>query len=122
MSKILRLLTLFVVIAMLVGCLASCELIDSIIGKDPDNSEVNNNEPGNSDNNNENTDNGNEENKDPDGNGQGGEDTKPVTPEFVDYASQVKFDPNSGRANAKVTVRSCIDGDTTHFDNRPTAT
>ncbi len=38
-----------------------------------------------------------------------------VTPEFIDYASQVKFDPNSGRAHAEVEVKSYIDGDTTHF-------
>ena len=38
-----------------------------------------------------------------------------VTPEFIDYASQVKFNPNSGRAHAEVEVKSYIDGDTTHF-------
>ena len=36
--------------------------------------------------------------------------------EFVDYASTVKFDPNSGRAHATVTVRTFVDGDTTHFN------
>jgi endonuclease YncB( thermonuclease family) len=36
--------------------------------------------------------------------------------EFVDYASTVKFDPNSGRAYAEVTVRLFVDGDTTHFN------
>ena len=45
---------------------------------------------------------------------------KPTEPEFIDYASQVKFDPNSGRAVAKVTVHATIDGDTTHF-NVPTS-
>ena len=35
---------------------------------------------------------------------------------FVDYASTVKFDPNSGRAYANVTVRTFVDGDTTHFN------
>ncbi len=35
--------------------------------------------------------------------------------EFVDYASQVKFNPNSGKIYAEVTVKSYIDGDTTHF-------
>ena len=33
---------------------------------------------------------------------------------FVDYASTVKFDPASGRAYANVTVRTFVDGDTTH--------
>lgn len=36
--------------------------------------------------------------------------------EFVDYASTVKFDPDSGRASATVTVRTFVDGDTTHFN------
>ncbi len=36
--------------------------------------------------------------------------------ELVDYASTVKFDPNSGRAHATVTVRTYVDGDTTHFN------
>ena len=40
-------------------------------------------------------------------------------PEFVDIASQVKFDKNSGRLNVEVTVHAFIDGDTTHF-NVPT--
>ncbi len=40
--------------------------------------------------------------------------------EFVDYASQVKFDPNSGRLYAEVTVHQFVDGDTTHF-NVPTS-
>ncbi len=38
------------------------------------------------------------------------------TAEFIDYVTQLKFDPNSGRANAKVTVAAYIDGDTTHFN------
>ena len=38
-----------------------------------------------------------------------------ITPDFIDYASQVKYNPNSGRAHAKVEVKSYIDGDTTHF-------
>ena len=36
--------------------------------------------------------------------------------EFVDYASTVKFDPNSDRAHATVTVKTFVDGDTTHFN------
>ncbi len=35
--------------------------------------------------------------------------------EFIDYASEVKLDKNSGRAWCEVTVKSYIDGDTTHF-------
>ena len=35
--------------------------------------------------------------------------------EFVDYVEQLTFDENSGRAYQEVTVKSYIDGDTTHF-------
>lgn len=51
---------------------------------------------------------------------QGSETTEAPTPEFVDIASKVKFDKNSGRANVEVTVHAFIDGDTTHF-NVPTS-
>ncbi len=37
-------------------------------------------------------------------------------PEFVDYASSHKFDPNSGRAYVEATVHLYVDGDTTHFN------
>ena len=36
--------------------------------------------------------------------------------EFVDYVATVKFDPNSDRAHATVTVKTFVDGDTTHFN------
>ena len=36
--------------------------------------------------------------------------------EFIDYASEVKLNRNSGRANAEVTVKTFVDGDTTHFN------
>lgn len=36
--------------------------------------------------------------------------------EFVDYVAGLKFDANSGRAYQEVTVKSYIDGDTTHFN------
>ena len=44
---------------------------------------------------------------------QGGETT---LPEWVDYASLVKFNPNSGRAHQEVELKLHIDGDTTHFN------
>ena len=40
--------------------------------------------------------------------------------EFQDLAGTVKFDPNSGRVYAEVTVKLFVDGDTTHF-NVPTS-
>ena len=36
--------------------------------------------------------------------------------EFVDYASTVKLDKSSGRNYAEVTVKTYVDGDTTHFN------
>lgn len=42
-------------------------------------------------------------------------DTGSETLEFVDYASQLKFNPSSGKNWAYATVKSYIDGDTTHF-------
>ncbi len=51
---------------------------------------------------------------------QGGDATTPTTPVFQDLAGTVKFDPNSGRVYAEVTVKLFVDGDTTHF-NVPTS-
>lgn len=131
MNKLSRLLTLLVVIAMLVGCLAACELINPkddhthsfVEGKcecgvaDPDYQPPHTHtfvegkcECGE---------------EDPDyqphthtfveGRCECGEVDPNYVPEFIDYASQVKFNPNSGKAWANVTVKSYIDGDTTHF-------
>ena len=36
--------------------------------------------------------------------------------EFVDYASTMKFDPESGRISTAATVKTFVDGDTTHFN------
>ena len=36
--------------------------------------------------------------------------------EFVDLAATVKFDPSSGRAYTEATVKTYVDGDTTHFN------
>lgn len=96
MNRLSKLLIILVIIAMLMGCLASCQLIGGLLPGD---------EPGTGD-----TDNGGGDTPDTPDNTD-----KPETPEFVDYASQVKFDPNSGRAWAYAEVMSYIDGDTTHF-------
>ena len=42
--------------------------------------------------------------------------TEAPAPEFVDFASQLKFNKNSGRLNVEATVHAYIDGDTTHFN------
>ena len=55
-------------------------------------------------------------NKDKDNTGSNNEQGGGNEIELIDYASQVKFDPNSGRKWARVKVRSYIDGDTTHFE------
>ncbi len=36
--------------------------------------------------------------------------------ELVDLAGTLKFDPNSGRAYTEATVKTFVDGDTTHFN------
>ena len=89
-----KILIILLCLTMIAGCFAACDLGD----EDDD-------KKGNKDTETETT-------EAPDG----GEEE----PEFVDYASQVKFDPNSGRVYATVTVHAAIDGDTTHF-NVPTS-
>ena len=89
MNRLSKLLILLVVIAMLTGCFASCQFGD-------DDSPTTDGQGGNS---------GGETNT-----GGGSNNT-----EFIDYASQVKFNPDSGRVWAHVEVHSYIDGDTTHF-------
>jgi micrococcal nuclease len=46
--------------------------------------------------------------------------SEPVQAEFVDYVAQTTLDRSSGTLQEEVTVRSYIDGDTTHF-NVPTS-
>ena len=51
----------------------------------------------------------------------GGEGEDTSTPsgevgEFVDLAANLKFDPNSGRVHTEATVKTYVDGDTTHFN------
>ena len=86
MKNLSKLLVLLLALAMLAGCFAACDS-----GKNPE-------EP-------------TAESITGEGDTLSGENK-----EFVDYASTVKFDPNSGRAHATVTVRTFVDGDTTHFN------
>lgn len=91
MKNFTKLLVLLLALSMLAGCFAACEG-----GNTPEETTA---------------DNVSEETTA----GQAGE-----LPEFVDYASTVKFDPDSGRAYANVTVLTYVDGDTTHFNiNHP---
>lgn len=134
MNKLSRLLILLAVIAMLVGCFAACELINPGNGGESCSNHVDANTDGVCDNCSGEIDAGHEHGyvngkcecgeEDPDyvpphvhsyvnGLCSCGE----IDPDFepIDYASKVKFDPNSGKVWAKVTVKSYIDGDTTHF-------
>ena len=121
---------MLLVVSMLATSLASCD-INSLLGKGDSSGDTDggddagNNDAGNTDtdkddattddgkddentdngNNDENTDNGNEED----------EDKEPEVAPFVDYASTLKFNPASGRNYIETTVKTYIDGDTTHF-------
>ncbi len=89
MNKLTKLLILLLTLVMLVGCFASCDIGG---GESPteNNTEAPTSTPT----------------------------EKPAdqTPEFIDYASQMKLNLNSGRKYAEVTVYNYIDGDTTHFN------
>ena len=109
MNKLSKLLIILVVVAMLMGCLAACGLIGDKGGDDNvnDNGGVTDTPGGN-------TDDPSGETPDDPGNNPPEDDDPPVV-EFVDYASQVKFNPNSGRVWTTATVKTYVDGDTTHF-------
>ncbi|MBQ4107990.1 MAG: thermonuclease family protein [Clostridia bacterium] len=91
MNKLSKILILLLVIVMLVGTFAACGPTPDT-GSDSGSGDTNTNTNTNTD-------------------SSGGEEE----PEFVDYASQLKFNPDSGKKWAYVTVKSYIDGDTTHF-------
>jgi len=135
MNKLSRLLTLLAVIAMLVGCLAACELI--MPGQGGGDTTCTEHVDANSD---LVCDNCSAKLESPhehtfvEGKCECGEEDPDYAPhvhnfyygtcacgevdpnfEPIDYASQVKFDPKSGKAWAEVEVKSYIDGDTTHF-------
>ena len=98
MNKILKLLMLLIAIVMIIGCFAACGQTDNNDGTDSEsNSDAINTDTASTD------------------TGSGGGDGKDDEEQFVDYASQLKFNPNSGKKWAYVTVKSYIDGDTTHF-------
>lgn len=85
---------------MLVGCLAACGPV---------------NNGGNSGNNGEGTGENAGEGEGSGNGGNTGEGDGEEQIEFVDYAAQLKFNPNSGKKWTYATVKSYIDGDTTHF-------
>ncbi len=89
MKILTKLLLIVLALSMLVTSLASCELL-GLSGNDNGGDTSGSDEQG-----------GNQDN------GPG---------EFIDYASQVKFNPSSGRAHISATVKTFVDGDTTHFE------
>ena len=91
MKAFYRLLIMLLVVSMLLGTLASCDFFTQ------DTDDTSSDNAGNND-----------------GTNNGGNDNTELPP-IVDYASEVKFDPNSGRNYIETTVKSYIDGDTTHF-------
>lgn len=93
MNKLSKLLILLMAIVMLAGCFTACG--DTPPDSGSQSSTEASTESSKADNT---TDNGGDD-----------------EPEFIDYAAQLKFDPNSGKKWAYVTVKSYIDGDTTHF-------
>ena len=101
MNKLSKLLIILVIVSMLAGCFTACDVVNGLLGNDEPDVD---------------TDNGDNTTPDDSTGNKDENNNKPATPEFVDYASQVKFDPDSGRLWAYATVVSYIDGDTTHFE------
>ena len=102
MKSLSKLLIVLLAIAMIAGCLAACNQ-----GGEENSSEEITTQPAGTETPSESTT-------------TSPESETQAEPEFIDFADQVKFDPNSGRVNVEVTVHAAIDGDTTHF-NVPTS-
>ena len=86
MKILSKLLLVLLVLSMFVTSLVSCDIISGTEDNKGDNDAQS----------------GNQNNDDPG--------------EFIDYAAQVKFNPSSGRAYITATVKTFVDGDTTHFE------
>lgn len=84
-----KLLTLLLALMLIVGCLASCDLLG--LGNDGPDSSQDGKDDGSKD------------------------DQQQQLGPIVDYASEVKFNKDSGRAWCEATVKTYVDGDTTHF-------
>ena len=100
MNKLSKLLIILVIVSMLAGCFTACDVVNGLFAEKEPNVDTDNTG----------------DNTTPDDSTGNKDENKPATPEFVDYASQLKFDPDSGRLWAYATVVSYIDGDTTHFE------
>ena len=103
MKSLSKLLIVLLALAMIAGCLAAC----NPGGEETPFGEETTTEPAGTETPSESTTTPTESETQPE-------------PQFIDFAEQVKFNPNSGRVNVEVTVHAAIDGDTTHF-NVPTS-
>ena len=110
MKKILK-----SILVLLLGLVAFVGLVGCEVTVKPDDN--NNNNPDNGQN--SNNDNNNQNNND---NQNNGDNTNPDDGDKteVDYAAQVKLDLSSSTKKIQVTVKTYVDGDTTHF-NVPTS-
>ena len=109
MKKIIKsFLIIFLGLFVLVG-LFGCE---SNVTPTPDDNQSNQNNNNNQENNQNNNENNNQGTEDPNGGTELGD--------AVDYAASVKLDLNSSTKKIQVTVKTFVDGDTTHF-NVPTS-
>ncbi len=108
-NTLFKILVILLTLVMLAGCLAACDTAtgEQNTGNSKDNSTETSTETSSSDFSSETEAEGTEPNTDV---------KDDELPEFVDYASQIKLDKNSGRKWAEVTVHAYIDGDTTHFN------
>ena len=93
MNKLSKLIVILALIAMLVSSFSACDFLTPDNGGENGGGDVE----------------GGENNDDGNGN------TEKEEIEFVDYAAQLKFNESSGKKWAYATIKSYIDGDTTHF-------
>ena len=111
MKKIIKLITIAFLFLLSLFALVGCEVNANI----PDNNQQEN--QGNENQGNENQGNENQGNENQGNENQGNENPQVITPEdAIDYAASVKLDMSSSTLKQKVTVKSYIDGDTTHFN------
>ena len=103
MKAFYKLLIMLLVVSMLTVSLASCD-ISAILGNGDGTSDTDGNNNDQNADNNQNNDQNTGDNKEEE------------LPPLVDYVTGVKFDPYSGRKYLETTVKSYIDGDTTHFN------
>ena len=117
MKKIIKRLLMVVFGLVILFAIAGCDSGNNNSNNDDsnqNNNQQNNNQGDSNQNGNQQGNNNNDPNGDPNQN------PDPNSDDVVDYAAAVKFDLNSSTLKTKVTVKTYVDGDTTHF-NVPTS-